>query len=120
MNIFNSFKKETNLINYVIDKKLVVINDGRIKLDDGSDDTSWRLGFEENCNLSIYNNRIIENANSLSDFLGERVLTIDYTDTSVSFNFTKNKKIIVSLKDQDWHGPEVMQLNYNGQIIIWN
>jgi hypothetical protein len=120
MNLLELFKKKKNLFDYIKNKKLIIVDNAPQVFDSGEIENDWGLGFENDCNLTIYNNRIIRNADSLSDFIGEKVSTIDYTDTSVSFNFTNNKKIIVSLLDQDWNGPEVMQLNYKGQIIIWN
>lgn len=98
----------------------MVIDDAPQVFETDETEHDWGLGFEDDCNLTIYNNRTLENAESLSDFIDEKVSTIDYTDTDVSFNFTNNKKILVSLKDQDWNGPEAMQLNYKDKTYIWN
>ena len=120
MSILNFFKKENNLFNQIKNKKLLTINDSSQIFENGEIENDWGLGFEEDCNLVIYNNRLIENASSLSEFINEKVLTIEYSSISVIFNFTNDKKIIVSLKDKDWNGPEAMQLNYKGGIIVWN
>ena len=78
------------------------------------------IKFNNDCNLSISNMFTFVNISKVGDFIGEKIENIYYSDTSVSFDFSNNKKIIVSLKTEDWNGPEAMQFDYKGTTYIWN
>ncbi len=62
----------------------------------------------------------IENANSLSDFIGERIINILRSEFEVKFIFSEDKAIAVSLRENDWYGPEAMQIRAQDKIYIWN
>ena len=78
------------------------------------------IKFNNDCDLSINNVFTFVNTLKPEDFISEKIETIDYSKLNVSFNFSNNKKIIVSLKDEDWNGPEAMQFDHKGTTYIWN
>lgn len=78
------------------------------------------IDFGDACGLVIYNKYTYISIPNLKGFIGEKITDIFYSDIAVEFIFSSNKKIMVSLKLEDWNGPEAMQLNYKGKIYIWN
>ncbi len=100
-------------------KKVEVINDKPEKYEDGTVGNDWGLGFEGDWGLAIYANRVIKNAESLKDFVGEKLTSIQETENAVVFDFTHEKKIIISLEEKDWNGPEIMMLQRDNQIYVW-
>jgi hypothetical protein len=122
----NLFKKgrKTNTFDVLAGKKLLRVREPELVQQPSSpgaqEYTNAGLGFSDDCDLAIENKYTFINAKKLEDFIDEKIESIDYNESNVSFSFSHTKKIIVSLKTEDWNGPEAMQLNYKGQIYIWN
>lgn len=108
-----------NTFELVVGKKLLKVDDTPKKFENGVVENDWGLEFEGECALVIFNNRKIENASSLKEFIGEKVLSIEEIGSSVIYIFTNQKKIIVSLEAKDWNGPEAMNLYSGDKIYTW-
>jgi hypothetical protein len=100
-------------------KNVEIINDAPQKYDNGVIEYDWGLGFEEDWGLVIYGDREIKNAESLKDFVGEKIISILETEVTVILNFTHEKQIIVSLEEKDGDSPEVMLLQRDKEIFVW-
>ncbi len=73
-----------------------------------------------NANLSIYNNYDLVNC-SVTDLIGEDLKALDVSGEQVDFSFSNNKHLIVKLSNENWNGPEAMQLiiSEHESIYVW-
>lgn len=123
MNFLNLFKKkEVHTFDYLKNQKIVSIGQLPQPEENPSSIIESVLGidFGNGCGLVVYNKCVYIGVQKLEDFINEKIINIIYSNIAVEFEFSGNKKLIVSLKPEDWNGPEAMQLNYNDQIYIWN
>jgi len=81
-----------------------------------------QLYFDDESILNIYNRFTINDKKNqkISTVLDLIVIQIIETEDIVTLNFSSNRKIAISLKDEDYSGPEALELiDPNGQIAIW-
>jgi hypothetical protein len=78
-----------------------------------------QLLFGKEIGLSIYNDRfLIPRTTKLSDLVGKIITSIAENKDSVSLKFIDGTQLTIDMRDQAYHGPEALQLNYPGMPTI--
>ena len=79
-----------------------------------------QLVFSDGTILNVFNKYQYEGENILS-IKGKKMNSIKETDQSVLFSFSDGSHLIVGLRDEDYSGPEAMELiRHNEPPIVWN
>lgn len=80
-----------------------------------------QIAFSDEIGISIYNDFRIDPRIDLSQLTG-KILDRAYEDeTNITFCFSGHVLLVVDLSPESSHGPEIMQMNRQGEpTVIWN
>lgn len=86
-----------------------------------TEEESICITFEDGLQLTVFNNYAVEKAAELSDFIGAHTIEVDESPVNVAITFQNGAGLNISLEDEDWNGPEAIELILSdGQIVVWN
>jgi len=78
-----------------------------------------QLHFSDGSILNIYNRYDLENC-TLSSIQGDRLIYAVESDGKIELKFDGGGLLSVGMTDDDYNGPEAMDLNLaDGNIVVW-
>lgn len=79
-----------------------------------------QLVFSDGTTLNIYNNHRYDSG-SIFSVEGEQVASVIEADSEITFKFQNGGILSVGMRDEDYNGPEAMQLIKKGEPpIVWS
>lgn len=79
-----------------------------------------QIVFSDGTTLNIFNNHVVDGGSVLS-IKGKKVESVEESGSSVVIVFEGGESLSISLNDDDYNGPEAMELWQEGKSpIVWN
>lgn len=80
----------------------------------------FQIVFSDGTTLNIYNYCICNDC-TISSIEGDRIISVKEMDNEITLNFGGGGTLSIGMKDDDYKGPEALELLRNGEFpVIWN